>query len=120
MCGKFCEKRRKTIGVAIWKKFNDIQTDSSYLYYKSRWLQASSRAKNWENGTLHESPQASAGKFRCETAQFVATSTIQVLKILQCFGNFWTTTGCGKINTPLQKLQYLWNGAMILNENFPG
>ena len=48
MCAKFRENHRKTVGVVIWKKFDDIQTDSkqmSHLYYKLCWLQASRAAK---------------------------------------------------------------------------
>jgi len=42
----FCENQKKTVEVAICKKFDDIKTDSNYLYYKLRWLQASSGTDN--------------------------------------------------------------------------
>jgi len=47
MCAKFRENQSKTVGrVAILKKYDDIQSDSSQRYYKVRLLQASSGAKN--------------------------------------------------------------------------
>ena len=53
MCAKFRENQRKTAGVAIRTKFDDIHTDRqtdrqrhiNHLYYKLRWLQASSGTK---------------------------------------------------------------------------
>jgi len=46
-CAKFCENRTKTVRViVIWKKFDNTQTDISYLYCKLCWLQACSSAKN--------------------------------------------------------------------------
>jgi len=45
MCAKFHENPRETVEVAIWKKFDDVNTDRlNHSHCKVCWLQASSRA----------------------------------------------------------------------------